>query len=148
MFTRKELEKRIAKKAEDVTLWQEEVIEAEKQLAAAKSYVQALQDMLKLCPESEEPALLREGSFMAKARDAIRAAGKPLHINDLMKTLGVEINTKAKTSLAGSLSGYARKAKIFTRPAANTFGLLELQATEPSEEAETEKEVPKNVVSI
>lgn len=37
------------------------------------------------------------------------------------KTLG-----KAEISLASSLAAYVRKGEIFTRPAPNTFGLVEL----------------------
>jgi hypothetical protein len=153
MFTRKELEKRIAKRTEEVAEAERRRIDADKELASAKAYLQALIDMRKLCPaerSSEEKASdsLREGSLMAKARDAIKAAGKPLHIADLMKAIGVEIKPQKKTSLAGSLSAYARKAKIFTRPAANTFGLIELEEADPPEEMQTQKEVPRNVVSL
>ena len=152
MFTRKELEKRIAKKTEEVAEAERKRIDADKTLASAMAYLQALIDMRKLCPterSSEDQASdsLRENSQMAKARDALRSAGKPLHITELMKAIGAEVTPEKKTSLAGSLTAYARKSKIFTKTAANTFGLIELQETD-SPEPQTEKEVPKNIVSI
>lgn len=126
MFTKRELEKRIAKRLEEVGRLEKEVIAAEKNLAEGRAYLQALNDLLKLCPdERAEAASLREGSMMAKARDAIKSAGEPLHITHIMREIGVDVNPKSKTSLAGSLSSYARNGRIFTRPAANTFGLLE-----------------------
>jgi hypothetical protein len=151
MFTRKELEKRISKRAEEVAALELAAIHADKELASGRAYLQALNDMLKLCPsdrssEDRSSDSLREGSVMAKARDAIRAAGRPLHIAEIMKAVGGETSTRARTSLAGSLSSYARKPKIFTRPAANTFGLIEL--SEPIQADNTEREVPQNVVKL
>jgi hypothetical protein len=153
MFTRKELEKRIAKKTEEVTEAERKCIDADKALASARAYLQALVDMRRLLPadrSSEDQASdsLREGSLMAKARDAIRTVGKPLHITDLMRTIGIDVTTEKKTSLAGSLTAYARKSKIFTKTAANTFGLIELEPIDFQEETQTNKEVPKNVVNL
>lgn len=152
MFTRKELEKRITKKAEEVADLERKLVNADKELAEGRAYLQALRDMLKLCPTDRTPEAhasdsLREGSLMAKARDAIRAAGKPLHISEIALAVGAD--PKKKTSLAGSLNAYARKPKIFTRAdTANTFGLIEFQETEGAEEINTEKEVPKNIVNL
>lgn len=37
-------------------------------------------------------------------------------------------------SLAGTLSGYARDGKVFTKTAPNTFGLLEFKSVQREEE--------------
>lgn len=69
---------------------------------------------------------LRSGSDMAKTRDAIRAAGKSLHIAEILAAIGKENTKKNRVSLAGSLAGYVRKGVIFNKSAPNTFGLVEL----------------------
>jgi len=125
MKIRDELQKRIEKK-------QLEIRELEKQLAAANAYIEAIQDSIKLLPK--EPAgakagpeqTLRPGSAVAKAREAILKAGKPLHITDLLKALDRTVDKNNRVSLSGSLSGYVKRGEVFTRPAPNTFGLVEL----------------------
>lgn len=69
---------------------------------------------------------LRAGSELAKARDAIRSAGKPLHISEILAAIGKENTKKNRVSLGGSLAGYVRKGAIFSKSAPNTFGLIEL----------------------
>ena len=69
---------------------------------------------------------------MRKARPTgIKAAGKPLHINEILNVLKLEPNKKNRLSLSGSLSGYARRGEVFTRPAPNTFGLVEFHTQIP-----------------
>jgi hypothetical protein len=117
-----------------------EIRDLEKQLAAATAYLQALQDSLRLLPreplagKSGADQVLRPGSAVAKARDAILKAGKPLHISELLKILGRPVDKNSRVSLSGSLSGYAKRGEIFTRPAPNTFGLIELNHNEMPEE--------------
>jgi TolA-binding protein len=131
---RDELQKRIEKK-------HLEVRELEKQLAAAQAYIEALQDSMKLLPKdtmttkvAAEQAL-RPGSAVAKAREAILKAGKPLHITEILKALDRPVDKNNRVSLSGSLSGYVKRQEIFTRPAPNTFGLAELNHDEmPIEE--------------
>ena len=139
MSIRSELEKRIErKKGEIETL--------EYALTESRSYLQALQDTLKLLPKEDHELSsaqqLREGSDMAKARDLIRQAAHPLHILDLLKGLGKELTTEAKLSLSGSLSGYVRQRRVFTRPLPNTFGLIE--QTPPSKSVMPPTEPPEN----
>jgi hypothetical protein len=131
---KEELQKRIERK-------QEEIREMEILLREAQSYLTALQDMVKLLPrepnEIQNPEqVLRPGSAVARARDAIKKAGAPLHITEILKAIGSDADKKNRISLSGSLSGYARRGEIFTRPAPNTFGLRELQLSTPRKEAE------------
>jgi hypothetical protein len=115
-----ELEKKIEKK-------REEIAALERSLVVAQSYLQALQDTLKLIPKEpgdHSAQQLREGSDMAKARDLICEAGRPLHISELLKGLKKEETKEARLSLSGSLSGYVRQGRVFTRPSPNTFGII------------------------
>jgi len=121
MSLRSELEKKIEKK-------QQEIVGYDRSRAEAESYLKALQDMLKMLPKEAvevKADTLRQGSELSRVRDLILSAGKPLLIAVILEGLGKEKTKGNKLSLAGSLSSYVRKHKIFTRPYPNTFGLLE-----------------------
>ena len=122
MISRQRLESKIKQK-------EQEIEGLELSIREAKAYLQALEDMLKLLPKNGEVRgadALRSGSDMAKTRDAIRATGQPMHISAILPAIGKENTKKNRVSLGGSLSGYVRKGAIFTKPAPNTFGLVEL----------------------
>lgn len=117
-----------------------EIATLEGQIRDATVYLQALEDTLKMLPreagDSSDIAskILRAGSKMDRARDAIRTAGRALHVVDLLKAIGEDNTANNRAALSGSLSSYARKGEIFSRTAPNTFGLLELQVR-PSAQA-------------
>jgi predicted RNase H-like nuclease (RuvC/YqgF family) len=124
MSLKTQLERKIQSKTQ-------EIADLEVKLREARAYIQGLQDVLRMLPRDgseDRPVdqVLRAGSDMARAREAILRAGKALHISDIMKALGKDKANKA--SLGGSLSNYVRKDEIFTRPAPNTFGLKELES--------------------
>lgn len=116
----------------------EEISLLEKQIGEAKSYLLALQDALKMMPKTSDgesaAQALRTGTEVAKSYDIIKASGKPLHVNEIVKRLGKEVSKQNRVSLSGSLSGYARRNYIFTRPAPNTFGLVEFESNNKSDE--------------
>lgn len=132
MALRDDIQKRIDKKRTEI-----EALRS--QIRDATVYVQALEDTLKILPRDavDEAAggstglVLRMGSKVYKARQAIYSAGKPLHLVELMAALRLPNTPKEKAALAGSLSSYARKSEIFTRPAPNTFGLISMQNGRP-----------------
>ncbi len=116
-----------------------EIQSLEEKVKAARVYVQALRDVLKMLGKAEDDAdtqpteaVLRAGSAVALARDTIITRGAPVHINDLLGAQGKEITRENRASLTSSLSAYVRRGEIFTRPAPNTFGLAELGHTEES----------------
>jgi hypothetical protein len=118
---------------------QQEIRNLELQLEKAKTYVEALQDSMRLLPKdgSTGEATLRPDTILSRTRDVLRIAGTPMHISDILKALGSSTDTKHKLSLGGSLAGYVRKGQIFTRPAPNTFGLIEMNGkgeTKPGED--------------
>ena len=125
MAVRDEVQRRIDKKRSEIMI-------LEAQLRDAKVYIQALEDTLKILPhdpgEDSGPMTsghLRPGSKVDRAREAIRSVGRSLHISDLMNSLGIDNTPANRAALSGSLSAYARRGEVFTRPAPNTFGLLE-----------------------
>lgn len=139
MTERDVIEGQIAKK-------QAEIDGLEEKLKAAKVYVAALRDVTRLMDKAsrsegavdEGETKLRAGSTVAQARDIILARGEPVHIDDLLVAMGKEVTRDTKASLAGSLAAYVRREDIFTRPAPNTFGLIELGHFEPVEELDAE----------
>lgn len=128
MSERAIIEDRIKKK-------EAEIQALERKLEVARVYVQALNDVLREIDKAtgdgdEHETALRRGSSVARAREAILAAGAPVHIDDLLARLGKEVTRETKASLTGSLAAYVRREEIFTRPAPNTFGLIELGHSE------------------
>jgi hypothetical protein len=123
MSLRGQLERKIQAKNQEIAKLESELLEA-------RSYVQGLQDALKMLPRDNEAAnlgkILRHGSDMAKTRERLLKEGKPMHIDDILKALGK--GKEHKASISGSLGNYVRKGEIFTRPAPNTFGLKEFES--------------------
>lgn len=119
---------------------EQEIQSLEEKLRTAKTYVNALQDILKMLdkvePEQPAEATLRPGSAVSQARDVIFRNGAPVHINDLLEALGKEATREVRVSLTSSLAAYVRRNEIFTRPAPNTFGLIELGHKTVEEEEE------------
>lgn len=116
------------------------------QIRESAAYITALEDTLKLLPRDapENPALtLRPDTAVAKARNIILEAGKPLHINEILTKLGRSVNRNNRAALSGSLAAYVRKQEVFTRPAPNTFSLIELSGG-TKRETEGEEEPPKD----
>ncbi len=108
----------------------QEIISLEDKLRSAKIYVQALEDVTKALGVPMEAArsdsVLKSGSAVSQAREAILKAGASLHIADLVVAIGREDTRDSRASVGSALSAYVRRGEIFTRPAPNTFGLVEL----------------------
>ena len=124
MNERRKIEERIKKKEQEIQDFEDKIREA-------RIYIQALQDVLKIMPRDMEPsgrpeASLRPGSAVAKAREIILTRKHPVHVTQLLRELGMEVTRESRAGLSGSLSAYVRRREIFTRPAPNTFGLVEL----------------------
>lgn len=147
MDLRRELNRKIERKQADIKEWEKERNERDAMIREGYAYISGLSETLKLLPK-ETPATtaalaLRAGSEVARARDAILKAGKPLHVDELLKAIGKAVSHNSKASLSGSLATYARKEVVFTRPAPNTFGLFELEQ-DSSPEVILEDEPPPN----
>lgn len=132
MDERKAIHEKLKKKEQEIQMLEEK-------LRSARIYVQALQDVLKLVhpdspPDTGESAM-KSGSAVAKAREIILQRGKPIHINDLIEAMGKQVTRESRASLTSSIAAYVRRGDIFTRPAPNTFGLVELGHTASSDQA-------------
>ena len=131
MADRRKVEERIKKK-------EQEIQELEARLREARVYAQALHDVLKMFPKvglgADAEAILRPGSAVAQARELILKQGKALHIAEILKALGREVNRVNRAALGGSISAYVRKGVIFTKEAPNTFGLVEMRKKEEGDD--------------
>jgi len=125
MGLREDLNKKIERK-------RAEIAELQTQIRLAEEYLQALEDTLKMLPREgvAAPQTLRHGSALAKARDIIEQAGRPVHITELLQSLGKPLTRIERSGLSGSLAAYVRRGEIFTRPAPNTFGLIGMKTDE------------------
>lgn len=121
------IQKKIEKKLQEIAA-------LEGKLSSAKVYLQALNDISSALEQEDwsgsgTDSSLRKGSLADRAREIILGVGEPLHIDDLLSAMGKEVTRENKASLSGSLAAYVRKGEIFSRPAPNTYSLIELDAT-------------------
>lgn len=123
---------------------QQEIMELELEIEKAKAYIEALQDSMRLLPKDGAvgETTLRPGTALARTREVLRTAEKPMHITDILKALSLPADKKHKLSLGGSLSNYVRNGQIFSRPAPNTFGLIEMNSK--NEALPGEDEIPED----
>ena len=108
---------------------QQEIEELESHLGEARVYVQALQDAIRALPKENllgsSEASLRPGTIVYRVREMLKASGKPMHISEILKELGRPVDKDNRVSVAGTLSAYVRDGQIFSRPAPNTYGLID-----------------------
>jgi hypothetical protein len=138
MGARESLQKLIDRKQNDI-------YRLEQELRDAKVYIQAVQDSFKLLPKEEgqkQAAPLRAGTAVAMAESFLKSKGEPQHISAILEAQGKEATKENRVSLSGSLGGYVKDGRIFTRPAPNTFGLIEFGALEGESEGEGEEDNP------
>lgn len=123
MGAREEVQKRIERK-------RSEIAEFAAKIRDAEIYIQAMEDTLKLLPKEHNQELtaeLRPGSRVARARDFLRQAGKPVHISEILNGIGEKMTRETRAALSGSIGAYVRDGVIFTRPGPNVFGLIEFK---------------------
>lgn len=121
MRIERDIEKRIKQKEEEALRLREELVKAE-------AYIEAMQESLRLIKKTsnaDDGIGIRPGSMIHKAQMVLRQEGKPLHVGDLLNRMGREVTKKNRMSLSGSLGTYVRNKQVFSRPAPNTFGLIE-----------------------
>lgn len=127
MGFREDIQKKIERKQAEL-LEQERAFEIDR--AGAIAYIQAMQDILKTLPravvDGSADITFRPGSAIARTRDMILAAKRPMPITEILSGLGKANDHNARASISGALGAYVRRGEVFTRPRPNTFGLVEL----------------------
>jgi predicted RNase H-like nuclease (RuvC/YqgF family) len=135
MKAERDIERKIKQKEEEVQRLREELVKAE-------AFIEAWQESLRLIKKdsnTENGNGIRPGSMIHKAQTILRQEGKPLYVGELLKRMGREVTKRNRMSLSGSLGSYVRNKQVFTRPAPNTFGLMEFGN---SESASDQDELP------
>jgi hypothetical protein len=127
-----DISRRIKAKRQELAGLEQQAKVLDQQILTAKTYIQAMDDALKLAERSgpatakaDASKTLRKGSMPARAYPVLKAAGRTLYLTALLEGMGLPTTNKNKRGLAGSLSAYARRGDTFTRPEPNTFGLVE-----------------------
>lgn len=129
-----ELDKEIRKTQEEVSNLQKTVLEKEAYLAGLLK-ASKLQEK---AAAKKDHSTLRPGTMMYNTMEVLKKGRRPMHISDILKALGKEITKKNRVSLAGSLNAYAKKEQIFTKPQPNTFGLIDFEASDDSDDYDLE----------
>jgi hypothetical protein len=110
---------------------EEEQASLRKQIELKDAYIQGLKDTMRHFPKGSEKSngktSLRAGSDIAKAREIILKEGKSMHIAEIIKRLGKEVTKQNKASLSSYIGSFVRNGEYFTRPAPNTFGVVEFE---------------------
>jgi len=89
----------------------QEIQDLEHQIERARVYLQAIQDSIRALPReapnsngaraAEADSDLRAGTRLAKAKEALLRKGAPMHINELLAAIGVEITKETRNSSWG-----------------------------------------------
>jgi len=134
---KRELEREIEKKRAEIRNLQEQVRNLHTKIKEADSYILGIQRAIKILPvdviERVQEKTLRHGSDAAKSRDALQAAGKPLHVIEILNAIGKPNTKPNRISLSGSLAHYSNAGQIFKKTAPRTFTLIDM-AGEDSEQ--------------
>ena len=128
MNARVKIEKQIKRKEQEIQRFVDQKKELDSDIRDAEAFIKGLQEALKHLPKEKKDAdtyTVRPGSDVDKALLILQNYGKPLRIEDILKNMGKEVNKHNKVNVASQLSHNYRAGRIFTRPAPNTFGLLE-----------------------
>jgi len=131
-----------------------EIAKKEHEIKMIYSFIAGIQEAIKSLPSDEENEKsntnvgykkvsnkereLRPGSDPDKARQYLKTAGKPLHIDEILKGIGGNIEEKKnKVSLVWSLNFYSKEGRIFTKTGPNTFGLTEFNQLNNADDSQT-----------
>ena len=130
-----------------------EIRQLELQLAQAEAYLQALQDSMKVLPREQKDLVelgaepvLREGSALAQAQVILKAAGRPMHISEILKAMGKANEKNERISLSGSMASYVRKGSIFRKTGPNRFALIGMN--DPAPLSEEDAKLPEGFGSV
>jgi hypothetical protein len=149
------IDRTIRKKQQEIADFKAQIEQLQLRIRDATTYIQAMEDSKRMHRKddgteheagNEAPVTLKDGSALALARDIILMAGKPLHVDEILRQMGKDVNKKTRTSLAGSLAGYARDKRVFEKTGANTFGVLGMDLIGNAPEDETKPQPPLSLV--
>jgi hypothetical protein len=103
------------------------IAEIRKSIIELNATISALVEIRRILSKPDRQFTLRPTSELFRVEQFIRSKGGPVHLDDIMRGIGVEGEEKKK-SLRGSLRSYARDGRIFVNgPMVDSFTLIGLQ---------------------
>lgn len=66
-------------------------------------------------------------SSVGRTVEVLKRAGKPLHVDKIIKEIEAQGHKIIKTTLVGNLSRYVKAKRVFYRAEPSVFGLIELR---------------------
>jgi hypothetical protein len=141
---------RIRRKEQEVAEWEGrlkdlalQVAEIEASIAEARILMSAWEEIVDDLPkalgaEQDATRKIRPNSNIDQVLKLLRKERRAMHIIEILTLMGLDPNKKNRSSITGTIGPYVRSGQVFTRPAPNTFGLLEWS------EPDTEDSRPKH----
>jgi phage shock protein A len=151
---RAKFDQKIRKKQHEIEELEKQIAALQQQIRDANVFISTMEEAKRMLPKNngeedtsdDVQASLKEGSALAQARDVLLKAGKPLHVDEILRQMGKEVTKKTRTSLAGSIAGYARDKRVFEKAGANIFKVIGMETKQdPPLNVEYEGEVPEKV---
>lgn len=131
MNLRRKLENQLKKKKQEIQTLETEKQEIDAKMREAKAYMQGIEDTLKMLPRESIDVVgsaeqsIRPSSTVGKTLQILKSEGKSLHVKVILKRMDKACTKNTLAALSGQIGQYVRQGRVFTRPAPNTFGLLE-----------------------
>lgn len=128
MSARGDIEKRIERE-------KQKILDLQSQIEKSEHFILGLLEALKFVPQDgnvhEPKRVLQPGSVVKKVEELLRQAGKPMHMDDIIRG----VPGAKRPSLVSSLSRHVKKGTIFKRVGASTYSLLECDAPTKQKES-------------
>jgi len=127
-------EKRLQIEVEELQL---KINQLQSELGIKKALLDQIIDLKRKAIPIDKPQAtrqLREGGELALARDAIKAHGSSMHLDNILMAINKKLTRENKASLAGSLNRYSKEGQVFCKEGPNTYGLLEFKNGETMED--------------
>jgi hypothetical protein len=124
MGIKEDIEKRIEKERQKIS-------DLRSQIELAESFVQGLQEALRLIPRSDSTKHTQIGFYFRsgdtkQAYEELKKSGKPMRIDEILRAIGKSDNRQNRASMASSLHRAAKKSGIIKKVGANTFAVSDM----------------------
>lgn len=126
-----------------------EIGEYEGKIKEAKSYIQALQDSIRLLPKYDNEGngtrevRIKPGSNPDKVHELLKTKGHPLHIKEIVEGIGLEYNRISRSTIRSALSPYVKNGQLFKLVSPGTIGLIEWEGKQ--QQFELDESEPEDI---
>jgi hypothetical protein len=125
---RQEIQKRIKKKQAELKSYETKQMMLQGDMEKLRAVISELESILRSLPNEDIEGAKAEreprfGTDVYRAREALRNAGGPLHISQILQAMGEEPTKAKRSSVSSQIAAYAKANAIFESYGGNTFGL-------------------------